>query len=61
MNMAEALLLTPPRLDDQLEAEDYYYDVEDWMDQPSRFWVSLEQFLKTPTPWIFYSLRILAG
>jgi hypothetical protein len=35
-NMAEALLLTPPRLDD-LEAEDYYHDVEEWMDQPPGF------------------------
>lgn len=36
MNMAEALLLTPPRLDD-VGVEDYYYDVEEWMDQPAGF------------------------
>lgn len=34
MNMAEALLLTPPRLND-LEAADYEYDDEEWMDQPA--------------------------
>jgi hypothetical protein len=36
MNLAEALLLTPPRLND-LEAEDYDDDVVDWMDQHAGF------------------------